>query len=146
MRKFTLALVMIAVCSLIGIVTAQTFLKDVAVADFKSNGTLLNYFHRVPGVHFINFKTGAAVNTATQTLDVGTNGAVQNLDMGGGTVVSPAGIQIGTLTAKPACTAAYDGTFYTVKGPLNDAGVADATFQCLKSTTGSYSWKTISGG
>jgi hypothetical protein len=52
-------------------------------------------------------------------------------------------VGVGGISALPAAAVEYRGALWTRQG---GAGVADVTFQCLKSAAGTYSWVAIATG
>jgi hypothetical protein len=75
---------------------------------------------------------GSAVDTT-----IG-RGAANRLTMGDGDA-----FRTGAIAALPAADATYRGYLYRVEG---GAGVADKTYQCLKSAADTYSWVEVATG
>lgn len=60
-------------------------------------------------------------------------------------LIPPSGFSVivGTTGTRPAASADLRGAVFVVQG---GAGVADTLEVCLKSTAGTYSWKTLATG
>lgn len=133
-------------------VGAQVVLNTVQLADVQSNGANLGYFHAAVRPRAWNFKGPAGnayLDSTNRALVVGANYGVKNADLG--FEVAPNGVQIGTLTTRPTCAAAYRGDFFTQQTVNNgttdaapsgnsDGGVKDLTYQCCKAAAGTYAW------
>lgn len=64
------------------------------IADVKSFGTAVGYFHKVPAISYVNFLDGAVYNSGTRSLDVG-----GLLDVGPATL--PTAVASATTIAAP---------------------------------------------
>ena len=82
---------------------------------------------------------GTLLPIGNNALDIGSSSNAVRNGYFGTNVVSPK-VQIGTTTAKGTCDSSARGTLYAEFG---GAGVADKIYQCLKSSSDTYSWVQI---
>ena len=137
MKRFAVAIGVIAAMLLVSVVSATVTLQAVKVVDIKSNGTAVGYFSR-PAARYWNF-TGAGGNAtlASDTLTIGTHYAPYDPDMGS---TESKSVQIGSTAAKPTCASGTRGLVYTVQNDAADGGTKDITYQCCKFGASTYTW------